>query len=133
MIEKNVRLTVDLKYTIYGFTPKDGIDPEVREDVLRENRLLQAILEDETALKEVLAQSAVSYVVESGDWQGVHEKLGTEPEEEQTIRRVIEKLDEKDKLYFQECIENGVLSEATPNVSGEFLNPDNVEFKIEVR
>ncbi len=122
MQDKRVRLTVEFRTSFREITPETVVamnprrDPEevrrhapTMEDVARQGRLLQALLEDEEALRGFLACAVIDEVA-MGSGELLRKALGAESEEE-VLRPVTEGLGVEDAEFYELAREEGVFDE----------------------
>jgi hypothetical protein len=105
-MQKHVRVTIDLKFQISEITEDDVKedsklfsnyeevvnDPITWEIASCQNRLLQALLEDEEVFHTILTKYAVETYLEPSARGEVHSKFDVEAKDQQILEPVIAKL-----------------------------------------
>ena len=144
-MEKRIRLTIDLSFQLGEITDDDvreelksysNYDETIKspltwEIATRQNRLLQALLEDEDVLNTILTKFAIERYLESSALGEVHSTFDVEAEDEQILEPIIARLDDDDRNFFREAIEERLFFENTAYLWSK-LDPKEVELSIDV-
>jgi hypothetical protein len=134
MIEKRMKLTVDVKFKIDDIT-KDNVnrdlkdfanygeiiqDPMRWEMAERQKRFFDVLLQNEEVLNEILTKLLIERLVEPTSSGKFHTLFGVEKDEEEILEPVLSALSREDAEFFREAIDEGVFFENTEHIWNRF-------------